>query len=114
MQNMNGCMHFSVLPPSMRIAYTLTLVVLGIGYAFAMIHIFASHAGRDGNPMLSVQDLVIAYSGSKADTRLEVAIKGPMAAMLPQHWEPVSLRSISLWIGNCPGLTTEHRCYRKN
>ena len=79
------CLHFSFLPISMRITYTLTLMVLGLGYLFAMIHTFSSHAGRDGNPMLSVNDLIIAYSGSKAETRLVNAIKGPMAPMLPQN-----------------------------
>jgi hypothetical protein len=69
----------------MRVLYTGTLIVLGTGYLFAMIHIFSSHAGRDGNPALSVNDLIIAYSGSKADTRLESALKGPMANMLPQN-----------------------------
>jgi hypothetical protein len=66
-----------------RVLYSGTLVVLGLGYLFAMIHIFASHAGRDGNPSLSVDDLIIAYSGSKSDTRLESALNGPMANMLP-------------------------------
>jgi hypothetical protein len=60
-------------------------MVLGVGYLFAMIHIFDSHAGRDGNPALSVNDLIIAYSGSKSDTTLEAALKGPMANMLPQE-----------------------------
>ncbi len=78
------CSHFSMLPVSVRILFTGTLIVLGVGYLFAMIHVFASHAGRDGNPGLSVQDLMIAYSGSKVDTRLEVALKGSMAGMLPQ------------------------------
>ncbi len=81
--NQKTCVHFSALPPSMKVVYSLTLIVLGIGYAFAMIHIFASHAGRDGDPMLSVNDLIIAYSGSKSDTRLEAALKGPMESMLP-------------------------------
>jgi len=79
------CSHFSLLPIGMRLMYTSTLVVLGVGYLFAMIYIFASHAGRDGNPGLSVDDLIIAYSGSKSDTRLEGALKGPMANMLPQN-----------------------------
>jgi len=79
-----NCLHFSQLPIGMRTLYSGTLIVLGVGYLFAMIHIFASHAGRDGNPALSVQDLIIAYSGSKSDTRLEAALKGPMASMLPQ------------------------------
>ena len=83
--NKEHCSHFSMLPIGMRVMFTSTLVVLGVGYLFAMIHIFASHAGRDGNPGLSVNDLIIAYSGSKSDTRLEGALKGPMANMLPQN-----------------------------
>ena len=66
-------------------AYTGTLLVLSVGYIFSMIYIFASHAGRDGDPMVSVEDVVIAYSGSKADTRIEAALKGPMAGMLPEE-----------------------------
>ncbi|MBL1278364.1 MAG: elongation factor-1 alpha [Ectothiorhodospiraceae bacterium] len=79
------CSHFTMLPVGMRVLFTGTLVVLGVGYLFAMIHIFASHAGHDGDPGLSVNDLVIAYSGSKEDTKLEAALKGPMAGMLPQE-----------------------------
>jgi hypothetical protein len=85
MSNKPHCSHFSLLPMGMRIMYTGTLVVLGVGYLFAMIQIFDAHAGRDGNPSLSVDDLIIAYSGSKSDTRLESALNGPMANMLPQN-----------------------------
>lgn len=88
--------HFSMYPLSMKVLYTGTLIVLGIGYLFAMIHIFSSHAGRDGNPMLSVNDLIIAYSGSKSDTKLEAALKGPMSNMLPQ----VELDKIVAWVRN--------------
>ncbi|MEA3411252.1 MAG: hypothetical protein U9R74_06895 [Pseudomonadota bacterium] len=76
-------LHFQRLPLSARLTYTMTLLVLGLGYLFASIHVFSSHAGRDGNPGLSVTDLIIAYSGSKSDTRLEAALKGPMQGMLP-------------------------------
>ncbi|MDH5803033.1 MAG: hypothetical protein OEZ68_19690, partial [Gammaproteobacteria bacterium] len=69
--NTQRCIHFQFMPMGMRVLYTSTLIVLGIGYLFAMIHIFASHAGRDGDPGLSVDDLIIAYSGSKNDTRLK-------------------------------------------
>lgn len=78
-----SCLHFQYLPMGVRTLYTGTLIVLGTGYLFAMIYIFASHAGRDGDPGLSVNDLIIAYSGSKADTQIEAALKGPMANMLP-------------------------------
>jgi hypothetical protein len=75
--------HYSEFPLSMRTLFTGTLLVLGMAYIFAMIHMFNSHAGRDGDPMLSVDDIIIAYSGSPDDTRLEATLKGPMAGMLP-------------------------------
>lgn len=75
--------HFQALPFSHRMTFTMTLLVLGMGYLFAMIHVFSSHAGRDGNAALGVDDLMIAYSGSDSDTRLEAALKGPMQGMLP-------------------------------
>ena len=79
------CVHFSYLPMGQRTLFTSAIIVLSMGYLFAMIHVFESHAGRDGNPMLSVDDLIIAYSGSKSDTRLEAALKGPMSNMLPAN-----------------------------
>jgi len=77
--------HYSEFPLSMRTLFTGTLMVLGIGYLFAMIHIYNSHAGRDGNPGLSVEDIAIAYSGSKEATKLEAAMMGPMSGMLPTN-----------------------------
>lgn len=84
MQQQSNCYHYRFLPIGMRVLFTSTLIVLGVGYLFAMIYIFESHAGRDGNPSLSVQDLVIAYSGSQGDSTIEAALKGPMANMLPE------------------------------
>jgi hypothetical protein len=75
--------HFSALPMSMRMVYTMTLLVLGTGYLFAMLQVFFTHAGLDGKPGLSAEDIRIAYHGSEHDTRLEKAIKGPMSEMLP-------------------------------
>ena len=73
---------FNDLPQSLKVLYTMVLLILGIGYVFAMIQIFEVHSGRDGKPGLAVQDIQIAYNGSKSDTRLEAAIKGPMNSML--------------------------------
>lgn len=75
--------HYSEFPLSMRTLFTGTLIVLGIGYLFAMIQIYSAHAGRDGEPGLSVEDIRIAYSGSKEATKLEGALMGPMSGMLP-------------------------------
>ena len=76
--------HFSALPLSTRMVYTMTLLVLGTGYMFAMLQVFFTHAGLDGNPKnISAEDIRIAYHGSESDTRLEKALKGPMSEMLP-------------------------------
>jgi hypothetical protein len=74
--------HFQELPISMRVLFTGTLLAIGMGYMFALIYVYASDAGRDGNPALTVEDIVISYSGSAEGTRLEAALQGPMSAML--------------------------------
>jgi hypothetical protein len=77
--------HFQELPISMRALFTGTLLVLGLGYLFAVIYIYAAHSGADGKPGLSVDDIKITYSGSKDQTALEKALRGPMSGMLPQR-----------------------------
>ena len=78
-------LHFSELPLSQRAVYTAALLVLGMGYLFALIYLFHTYSGKDGNPMtLSYEDIVIAYTGSGKDSRLESALRGAMAAMLPR------------------------------
>ena len=76
--------HSSELPWSQRVLYTCTLLVLGLAYLFAVIYLFHSYAGRDGDPTtLSYEDVVIAYTGTGKGSRLEAALRGPMATMLP-------------------------------
>ena len=76
--------HYSELPYSLRVLYTSALVILGLGYLFALIYLFHAHAGRDGNPnTLSYEDIVLAYRGSAKGSRLEGALRGPMSTMLP-------------------------------
>lgn len=78
-------LHFSELPPSIRVMYTATLLVLGLGYLFALIYLFHSYSGKDGDATtLSYEDVVIAYTGSGKASRLEAALRGSMAAMLSQ------------------------------
>jgi hypothetical protein len=77
-------LHFQELPISRRVLYTGALLVLGLGYIFALLYVYAAHADRDGRPGLSVQDIVITYSGTSEGTRLESALRGPMSGMLGQ------------------------------
>lgn len=77
--------HFSELPYSLRVLYTMTLLILGTAYLFATIYLFHSYSGKDGNARnLSYEDIVIAYSGSGKGSRLEAALRGSMSAMLPR------------------------------
>jgi len=75
--------HFQELPLSMRTLFTGTLLVIGMGYMFGLIYVYAQDAGRDGKPGLSVDDIIISYSGSSEGTKLEAALQGPMSSMLP-------------------------------
>jgi hypothetical protein len=76
--------HFSELPYSLRALYTAVLIILSVGYLFALIYLFHTYSGRDGDPgSLSYQDLVVAYTGSGEASRLESALRGPMSTMLP-------------------------------
>lgn len=74
--------HYREFPLSMRTLFTSTLLVLGLGYVFAMLQLYNAHAGRDGRVGISVEDVAIAYSGSKDATKLESALLGPMSGML--------------------------------
>lgn len=83
---------FHDLSPSQRLLCTFVLLTLGLGYLLAMILIWETHVGLDGKPGLSPKDIVIAYRGDAA-TRLEIALKGPMADRIDEasrakifHW----------------------------
>jgi len=89
--------HYSELPYSQRVLYTATLLVLGLGYLFALIYLFHTYAGRaGGNPMmLSYEDIVVAYSGSGKGSRLESALRGPMSTMLPADESSVLIKWVN-------------------
>ena len=90
-----GFRHFSELPYSQRVLYTATLLILGMGYLFALIYLFHTYSGKDGNARsLSYEDIVIAYSGSGKASRLESALAGSMAVMLPKD----ELAPIVIWV----------------
>ena len=77
-------LHFSELPTSLRVLYTGVLALMGAGYLFAIIYLYHTYSGRDGDPTsMTYQDVVIAYSGSGKGSKLEAALNGPMATMLP-------------------------------
>jgi len=86
--------HFQELPVSMRVLFTGTLLAIGMGYLFALIYVYSSDAGRDGKPGLSVEDIIISYSGSSEGTKLEAALQGPMSNMVSDD----DLSQIISWV----------------
>lgn len=90
-----GYLHFSQLPYSLRVVYTAALCILGLGYLFALVYLFHTFAGKDGDPRsVSYEDMVITYSGSGKDSRLESALRGSMSVMLPKD----ELTVITSWV----------------
>ncbi len=88
-------LHFSEMPTSLRVLYTAVLALMGAGYLFAIIYLYHSHSGRDGDPRtLSYADVVIAYSGSGQGSKLEASLRGPMASMLPAD----ELKNMVAWV----------------
>ncbi len=77
--------HFSELPYSLRSLYTATLLLLGLGYLFALVNLYFTYAGKaGGNPlMVSYQDIVVAYAGNDKASAIEDALNGPMSSMAP-------------------------------
>ncbi|HXX82798.1 MAG TPA: elongation factor-1 alpha [Casimicrobiaceae bacterium] len=78
-------LHYSELPYSMRVLYTAALLVLSLGYLFALIYLYHTYAGRAGGDpkVMTYDDLVVAYAGTGKGSRLESALRGPMSTMLP-------------------------------
>lgn len=70
------CLRFQDISVSEKMLYSLFLMTIGIGYLFALTHMYYTHQMRDGQPGMSIQDVMIAYYGSQEQTRLSSAING--------------------------------------
>jgi len=73
---------FSDVSVSEKILNSMFLATIGIGYLFALLNLYYTYEGRDGEPGLSVEDVMIAYHGTHNQTRLGAAINGPMGINL--------------------------------
>lgn len=78
-----------------KLLYSAFLTLVGVGYLMALGLIYTVDAGRDGKPGISVQDIADDYYGNRSGTRLEAAIRGPMAP----HLDSIASRnSIVAWL----------------
>lgn len=67
---------------SEKALYTSFLAIVALGYLMAMTYLYTSHQGHDGLPGVSIQDIAETYYGNRSGTRLEAAIRGPMAGYI--------------------------------
>jgi len=82
---------------SERILDTMFLLTIGLGYLFAMVHLYFSHQGRDGEVGLSISDVRIAYYGEHEQTRLGAALNGGMGGNLEF---PEQKQIVFDWVSN--------------
>jgi len=87
---------------SEKILDSMFLITIGVAYLFALLNLYYTHQGRDGEPGLSVKDVMYAYHGSHNQTRLGAAINGPMEPNLPNQ---AAKQTILDWINH--GSTEE-------
>ncbi len=64
---------------SEKLLYTSFLLLVGLGYLMATTYLYVTHEMNDGKSGLSVEDVANSYYGNRSGTRLEAAIRGPMA-----------------------------------
>jgi len=79
-----GERRFYDCPLSEKLFYTSFLLLMSAGYLMALVFLYTSHEGHDGKPGVSIEDIVDTYYGNRSGTRLEAAIRGPMAGFVQQ------------------------------
>jgi hypothetical protein len=66
------------LPLPVRVLFTGYLLAIGVGLLIAGAQIMLTHGMADGQPGLSLDDVVHSYHGNRTNTRLESALNGSM------------------------------------
>lgn len=62
-----------------KLLYTSFLLLVGAAYLMAVTYLYTEYDGIDGQTGLSVEDVAENYYGNRSGTRLEAALRGPMA-----------------------------------
>ncbi|MCF6325042.1 MAG: hypothetical protein L3J89_12095 [Gammaproteobacteria bacterium] len=74
--------HFYNCTLNEKLLYTSFLLLAGLAYLMALTYLYTSFEGIDGEPGLSVEDVAENYYGNRSGTRLESALRGPMAGYI--------------------------------
>ncbi len=79
---------------SERTLYGLVICVLGLGYCMALGYLYMTHAGLNGKPGISAQDIAITYYGNRSGTRLELMLRGQMSDKI----SPPEMDKVVAWL----------------
>ena len=79
---------------SEKLLYTSFLLLVGLGYLMAISYLYVTHENNDGKPGLSLEDVASSYYGNRSGTRLEAAIRGPMAGFI----DPADRELVVAWL----------------
>lgn len=72
------------LPAGLRLAITVFVMALGLGYTFALLNIYVHYSRADGDAGLSAQDIIVTFHGSDQQSLLEAKIlTGSMRDFVP-------------------------------
>ena len=70
---------------SEKLLYTSFLLLIGMGYLMALAFLYVVSVNKDGKSGISVEDVAVSYYGNRSGTRLEAAIRGPMAGYIQEE-----------------------------
>ena len=70
---------------SEKLLFTSFLLLIGMGYLMALGFLYVISADKDGKSGISVEDVAANYYGNRSGTRLEAAIRGPMAGYIQEE-----------------------------
>ena len=65
-----------------KLLYSSFLLLVGAAYLMALTYLYTEYSGIDGRAGLSVEDVAENYYGNRSGTRLEAALRGPMAGYI--------------------------------
>lgn len=94
-----GASHLRPLPAPARLAVTLFVVTLSLGYLAANGSLYWSLKDEDGDPAWSMRDVIVHYHGTRK-SRLESKIRGTMKKELGETLEEreKNLATMTTWI----------------
>ncbi len=79
-----------------KLLLTLFLCTMGLGYIFSVFTLYVSHKDADGKPNLSMNDIIVTYSGGGLETSiLETVSNG---AMKSYYSSDVDKNAVIAWI----------------